>query len=62
MRMASLGIVPGPRVSAKRPKDEPGFIEAMKGTPMKKVLLADDYPDMRELLGRQIGSLGFLPF
>jgi CheY-like chemotaxis protein len=28
---------------------------------MKKVLIADDYIDMRELLGRQIESLGFLP-
>ena len=26
---------------------------------MKKILIADDYPDMRELLGRQIESLGF---
>jgi two-component system, cell cycle response regulator DivK len=33
----------------------------MKGRPMKKVLIADDYADMRELLGRQIESLGFLP-
>jgi two-component system cell cycle response regulator DivK len=61
MRMASLGIVPRSLVSAKRARDEPGFPEAMKGTPMKKVLIADDYPDMRELLGRQIESLGFLP-
>jgi two-component system, cell cycle response regulator DivK len=28
---------------------------------MIKVLIADDYADMRELLGRQIESLGFLP-
>lgn len=28
---------------------------------MKKVLIADDYPDMRELLGRQIERLGFIP-
>jgi two-component system, cell cycle response regulator DivK len=28
---------------------------------MKKVLIADDYPDMRELLGKQLERLGFLP-
>ncbi len=28
---------------------------------MKKILLADDYPDMRELLRRQIERLGFIP-
>jgi two-component system, cell cycle response regulator DivK len=28
---------------------------------MKKVLIADDYPDMRDLLGRQIESLGYIP-
>lgn len=28
---------------------------------MKKILIADDYPDMRELLGRQIERLGFIP-
>jgi two-component system cell cycle response regulator DivK len=28
---------------------------------MKKVLIADDYQDMRELLGRQIEYFGFLP-
>ena len=28
---------------------------------MKKVLIAEDYPDMRELLRRQIECLGFLP-
>jgi two-component system, cell cycle response regulator DivK len=28
---------------------------------MKKILIADDYRDMRELLGRQIECLGFLP-
>ena len=33
----------------------------MKRTPMRKVLIADDYPDMRELLGRQVEALGFLP-
>ena len=26
---------------------------------MKKVLIADDYPDMRELLGKQLERLGF---
>ena len=28
---------------------------------MKKILIADDYPDMRELLARQIERLGFIP-
>jgi two-component system, cell cycle response regulator DivK len=28
---------------------------------MKKVLIADDYPEMRELLGRQIEYLGYIP-
>ena len=28
---------------------------------MKKVLIADDYSDMRELLARQIERLGFFP-
>ena len=28
---------------------------------MKKILIADDYPEMRELLGRQIERLGFIP-
>lgn len=28
---------------------------------MKKILIADDYPDMRDLLGRQIEYLGFVP-
>ena len=37
------------------------LIDPMKGARTKKVLIADDYRDMRELLGRQIESLGYIP-
>jgi hypothetical protein len=59
--MASLGIVAGSAVCRKRQSRQRLCPKLIKGPPTQKVLLADDYADMRKLLGRQIESLGFLP-